>query len=140
MNNVEMNKKVLDYCNVVFDEVDYTGKGCLIEEQCVTCAGKFIDNPDKLKEAYEKIKDIDITTLDTPDNINHPTHYCREGAIESIDEMELIFGKQAVKHFCLCNAWKYRYRASAKNGDEDLKKSDWYIRKYLELIESESDE
>ena len=67
------------------------------------------------------------------DVVNHPKHYCREGAMESIDEMVLIFGVEAVKAFCLCNAWKYRYRAADKNGAEDLKKSDWYIRKYKEL-------
>ena len=69
--------------------------------------------------------------------VSHPNHYNREGAMECIDEMELIFGKQAVTYFCLCNAWKYRYRASDKNGEEDLKKSDWYMRKYKELVNGE---
>lgn len=69
------------------------------------------------------------------DIINHPSHYCREDALESIDEMVAVFGKEAVMSFCLCNVWKYRYRASAKNGAEDLKKSDWYMRKYIELKE-----
>ena len=69
------------------------------------------------------------------DPVNHPAHYEREGAMECIDEMLLIFGKEAVMNFCLCNAWKYRYRASAKNGDEDYFKSDWYIQKYRELKE-----
>lgn len=69
------------------------------------------------------------------DPVNHPAHYEREGAMECIDEMLLIFGKDAVMNFCLCNAWKYRYRASAKNGDEDYSKSDWYLRKYRELKE-----
>lgn len=69
------------------------------------------------------------------DPVNHPVHYEREGAMECIDEMLLIFGKEAVMNFCLCNAWKYRYRASAKNGDEDYFKSDWYLRKYRELKE-----
>ena len=72
----------------------------------------------------------------TEDIINHPKHYNREGAMESIDEMLLLFGKDAVKHFCLCNAWKYRYRAADKNGEEDMKKSDWYIAKYKELCEN----
>lgn len=72
------------------------------------------------------------------DIVNHPKHYCRENAIESIDEMLLVFGTEAVKAFCLCNVWKYRYRASSKNGDEDLKKSDWYMRKYRELCDGEN--
>ena len=71
------------------------------------------------------------------DNVQHPKHYNREGALEAIDEMILIFGKEAVKNFCLCNAWKYRYRATDKNGEEDLHKSDWYIRKYKELCEED---
>jgi len=63
--------------------------------------------------------------------VNHPKHYNR--SIECIDEMIAVFGIEVVKHFCLCNVWKYRYRASDKNGQEDLDKSDWYMKKYMEL-------
>ena len=69
------------------------------------------------------------------DTVNHPSHY-NEG-MECIDEMILIFGKTTVANFCLCNAWKYRYRALYKNGEEDMKKSHWYIAKYKELVEDE---
>ena len=69
----------------------------------------------------------------THDPVNHPKHYCREGAMQRIDEMLLVFGKEAVMQFCLLNAWKYRYRAADKGGEEDLKKSDWYLTKYKEL-------
>jgi hypothetical protein len=65
--------------------------------------------------------------------VNHPSHYVREGAMECIDEMLLLFGEDEVKTFCKLNAWKYRYRSADKNGDEDLKKSDWYLAKYKEL-------
>lgn len=78
---------------------------------------------------------MDMKTNETVDMVNHPPHYEREGAMECIDEMITLFGKEAVKHFCLCNAWKYRYRSAAKNGEEDIKKSDWYIKKYKELNE-----
>ena len=71
------------------------------------------------------------------DTVNHPKHYMREGGMECIDEMVMIFGKEAVKNYCLCNIWKYRYRASDKNGLEDLKKSDWYMRKFKELCEEQ---
>ena len=73
------------------------------------------------------------------DTVSHPKHYNRENAMECIDEMLLVFGKKVVKDFCLCNAWKYRYRAADKNGEEDLKKSDWYINKYKELCEEEKE-
>lgn len=65
--------------------------------------------------------------------VDHPSHYNREGGMECIEEMELIFGRRAVISFCLLNAWKYRYRAADKNGVEDIKKSDWYLAKYKEL-------
>ena len=83
---------------------------------------------DLIDKAYDLV-------FNPPSNaVDHPGHYNREGAMECIDEMVLIFGKDAVMHFCLCNAWKYRYRAADKNGLEDLKKSDWYLTKYNELI------
>lgn len=67
------------------------------------------------------------------DVVNHPKHYKREGAIETIDEMLLLFGVREVMSFCKLNAWKYRARAIFKNGEEDIKKSDWYLNKYKEL-------
>lgn len=66
--------------------------------------------------------------------VNHPSHY-NQGGMECIDEMILVFGKEATMDFCLCNAWKYRYRANAKNGQEDLDKANWYLAKYKELKE-----
>lgn len=78
---------------------------------------------------------IEASGFEPEDVVNHPSHYCREGAMECIDEMVLIFGRRAVMDFCMCNAWKYRYRAADKNGEEDLKKADWYLRKYEELQE-----
>lgn len=74
------------------------------------------------------------------DPVNHPKHYCRESGMESIEEMVVVFGYKAVMNFCLCNVWKYRYRASDKNGAQDLAKSDWYMRKYIELKEKEEEE
>jgi hypothetical protein len=68
------------------------------------------------------------------EHVNHPNHYNRPDAMECIDEMILIFGEEAVMNFCLLNAWKYRYRAADKNGFEDIAKSDWYIKKYKEIL------
>lgn len=68
---------------------------------------------------------------DVKDNVNHPDHY--QGKHECIDEMLALFGIEAVKAFCKCNVYKYRYRASRKNGQEDLDKADWYMEKLMEL-------
>lgn len=86
---------------------------------------------DYCKQALEMNK---IAQGDKVDMINHPKHYCREDAIECLDEMRLVFGDDIVAAFCLCNVWKYRYRAASKGQEEDLKKSDFYMRKYKELI------
>lgn len=69
------------------------------------------------------------------DPVKEPNHY-KTHDMECIDEMILLFGRTAVKNFCLCNAWKYRYRADAKNGSEDLKKSDRYLQFYKALCGS----
>lgn len=69
-----------------------------------------------------------------PDVVNHPPHY-ETGAFECIDVMLETQGKDAVLNFCICNAFKYLYRHNRKNGVEDIKKSQWYINKYIELSE-----
>lgn len=66
------------------------------------------------------------------DNVNHPVHY-QTGQFECIDIMLEIFGVEYVMNFCICNAFKYLYRAKRKNGVEDIRKAAWYLNKYLEL-------
>ena len=68
------------------------------------------------------------------DVVNHPSHY-ESGKFECIEVMIEALGVEYVKGFCLCNAFKYIYRHRRKNGDEDIKKAQWYINKYLELSE-----
>lgn len=90
---------------------------------------------------YQEFSDMEEGLLNTcldkihhSDMVNSPPHYTN-GGMECIDEMILVFGKETVANFCLCNAWKYRYRALFKNGQEDVDKSHWYIKKYKELVE-----
>ena len=48
--------------------------------------------------------------------------------------MQELFGVEAVKNFCLLNAYKYLYRNGLKRGAKtDLAKSKWYFNKYAEL-------
>lgn len=64
--------------------------------------------------------------------VNNPEHYC-SGNIECIDAMESAYGIEAVKNFCICNAFKYLWRFNKKNKDEDVNKMMWYINKYKDL-------
>lgn len=54
-------------------------------------------------------------------DVDHPEHY--QGAFECIDEMVALFGVEAVKAFCRCNVYKYRYRADKKGGATDIAKA-----------------
>lgn len=120
----EKREKLRDFCN------DHEGCDlCILQDLPFSCATGEDMTRDQIEVAYDRA---------FHDAVNHPAHYCREGAMESIGEMLLLFGVEAVKHFCVLNAWKYRYRAADKNGAEDLRKSDWYIAKYKELCEKEN--
>ena len=54
-------------------------------------------------------------------------NYEQSCSLECIQVMELAFGAEAVKHFCMCNAFKYMWRYKNKNGMEDLNKAEWYL-------------
>lgn len=104
----------------------------LVKAMCIT-------KPVSYEEDVEK--ECDIVAAPEEDIVNHPSHYTDGNGMECIDEMILVFGKEATAHFCLLNCWKYRHRAVYKNGIEDKHKSDWYMAKYKELKEEiEEDE
>jgi hypothetical protein len=64
------------------------------------------------------------------DPVNHPTHYTNHpSGIECIQITEHM-------NFCLGNAVKYIWRASLKNGLEDLEKASWYINREIERLKS----
>lgn len=68
------------------------------------------------------------------DVVKNPSHYT-DGQIECIDAMIDSQGVSSVQSFCICNAFKYIWRAKKKNGLEDIKKAQWYLNKYIELEE-----
>lgn len=84
-------------------------------------------------KGYFSASEID----DTPesDSVNHPSHYETGAGFECIDVLLETQGTEAVKGFCLCNAMKYLYRHTRKNGVEDIRKAKWYLDKYLELVD-----
>jgi len=42
-------------------------------------------------------------------------------------------GAEATKNFCQLSCFKYLWRFKHKNGVEDLKKAEWYLKKLIEL-------
>ena len=70
------------------------------------------------------------------DNIN-PDHYKKQTSLECIEAMELMFGRDAVIDFCVCNSYKYIWRWKNKNGQVDLGKADWYLTRAYEMTSSD---
>ena len=93
---------------------------------------------------FEVIKDTPVTGEAVEndggdaktDHVNRPAHYT-SGGIECIDAMQAAFGAEAVKDFCLCNAFKYLWRHRNKNGVEDLKKCRRYLNRLITEMEVE---
>lgn len=72
------------------------------------------------------------------EQVNHPAHYKKNGK-ECIDVMIEKFGVQAVYHFCICNEFKYQWRAGNKKDnseEQDLKKAKWY-KDYADKLAAE---
>lgn len=105
------------------------------EYACNNCIHNGTKSDDKV-DNFVPLKDVAPSVNEKPvnDNVNHPSHYAT-GKYECIDVMLEIFGVEAVKTFCLLNAFKYNYRSGRKNGLEDIQKTKWYIDKYIELSE-----
>lgn len=89
--------------------------------------------PGSLKDVFENI-DLHRRNMnyeDTPDNIN-PDHY-KKGGIEAFDYMKAKMSDEQMEGYLLGNILKYTSRYQFKNGVEDLKKSQWYLTKLIEL-------
>ncbi len=122
MTKDEKLKVLNDYCESNNGDCSQ----CKIDDICSEIYGDF----DHCENALDEVCNI-ISNL-TNDVVNHPYHYT-QGGIECIDAMTSAFGKDTVKGFCICNAFKYIFRHQHKNGIEDLDKAIWYINKYKEL-------
>lgn len=68
-----------------------------------------------------------LEPVEEKEMVDHPSHY-NQFKRETIEEMRLLFGDEAVKGFCKCNAYKYQRRAKFKENAE------WYLD-YLEKME-----
>ena len=62
------------------------------------------------------------------DPVNHPRHYTSHpSGVECIQIAEHM-------NFNIGNAMKYLWRASEKNGLEDLRKAAWYVNREIERL------
>ena len=90
---------------------------------------------DKLQHAPE----VEIPVVDEKplvSNVEHPSHYNQDG-IECIEAIKASLGKE-FPAYCKGNVMKYLWRYSYKNGLEDLKKAQVYLKWMVEAVEKET--
>lgn len=70
------------------------------------------------------------------ETVNHPPHYQSKSGIETIDVIEAFCdGLEGIEAFCTGNALKYLCRWKSKNGIEDLRKAEWYLKRLISHME-----
>lgn len=68
------------------------------------------------------------------DVVNHPSHYTQSG-IECIDAIKAALGEEQYEGYLRGACIKYLWRYKMKSGVESLKKSEWYLKRLIELNE-----
>lgn len=70
------------------------------------------------------------------DNVNKPSHYISESGIEVLDVIDAFKACPEYKTgFFWGNVVKYVLRFHKKNGIEDLKKAEFYLKRLIEELE-----
>lgn len=71
------------------------------------------------------------------DNVNHPDHYT-QGGVECIDAITAATAnKTGIEAVCVANVIKYLWRYELKNGEEDVKKAQWYLNRLVAELENQ---
>lgn len=97
----------------------------------------FIDRAEKRFGEDPSRYATKMSTENAGDPVNHPPHY-ETGKFECFDVMREVYGDDAVRDFCLLNAFKYLYRCEHKGKKtEDVKKAVWYLTRWLNLNNQE---
>lgn len=140
--------KVYDIVDAVYTHCENTDcLSCKLYGNGGNCATFAIQNPKETARlmGFEVVEDDTSSIAEVVEKygedvaVNRPAHYT-SGGIECIDAMQAAFGDEAVKDFCLCNAFKYLWRHRQKNGVEDLKKCRWYLNRLIREMEVAEDE
>lgn len=70
------------------------------------------------------------------DPVNRPSHYV-QGGIEAIDIMRAKMPPDQFRGYLLGNVYKYLMRHEHKNGVEDLRKAEWYLKRLISQEEAQ---
>ena len=77
-------------------------------------------------------KDETVISPVAVDMVNHPSHYA-SGEIECIEVIKEITKNAPTQYagYCLGNFIKYVWRCNNKNGWEDIRKGEWYLKEFI---------
>ena len=114
-------------------KVDIEDVAATVKSSCTNCFGEMFKPVPGTTLCYEcqSLRRIQYSLmgLDADNKVNRPEHYnSHPSGVECVQITEHM-------NFCLGNAIKYIWRASLKNGLEDLKKAQWYITREIERLE-----
>lgn len=128
-----------EYLNGAPDTIDES-KYCLkilkMAEGLLTLNGRFKEECPKEDVKTDKNSNKDGTPK-RYEKVNAPSHY---NGTECIENMRKLYGDDAVRWFCVCNAYKYRFRAGGKPGENestDFEKAKWYENYAVSLATKE---
>ena len=85
------------------------------------------------KEEANTTRDTEQVEVDT---VNSPPHY-NNGGMECIDYIRQQLGGE-FSSYCQGNVIKYLHRWRYKNGIEDLRKAEWYLKAMIRDIDNRS--
>ena len=93
-----------------------------VAEKCCTTLPKIQEN--------SPIEPEEFSTGQSVDMVNKPPHY-RQGGMETIKILKAKLTPEEFRGFCLGNIIKYVTRAPYKNGVEDYKKAEYYLKELI---------
>lgn len=114
---------VLSKVDIDIDDCDYNCDDCDCAEK--TPAGNVICRCDEDEDAESEQPDVQPEAPQY-EYVNGPDHY---NGTQCIEQMRHLYGDDAVRWFCICNAYKYRFRNGHKPGvsaEQDEQKARWY--------------
>lgn len=88
------------------------------------------------KEVFEHLEKI--CKVEDADMVNHPPHY-NSRSMEVIDIIEMCIEPEENSKvaYNMSNALKYILRFRGKNGEQDIEKAIWYLKRMIEKLKEE---
>lgn len=116
-----------DYCPHANNLIIEKDRNWEAETQGIKAKGKFKCT------FYRPLEKEKTESEPTHDAVNHPSHYTT-GGIECIDYIQEKLTPEEFRGYIKGNVIKYLTREQHKNGDEDIRKAQWYLNRLADTL------